>query len=452
MNISLLHGWFPIAVQVIAAVAVGIAVIWRPPRWNLRWLPIAVLVGVGVAFSAHWWIEYEHLSSDPAPQLFWAWIALAGLSVAVLGVGWRGTRWWRRVTSALAILLCLLCVALQLNLWVGYLPTVDSAWRQVTGAPIGGQIEMATLKAMQVKGIQPIRGTLVSVKIPADGSGFAHRDELVYLPPAWYATNPPPALPVLMMIGAEFSQPADWPNVGALKVLDDFAAEHGGNAPVVVFVDHSGAFSNDTECVNGPRGNAADHLTKDVPPFMVSTFGVHSDAAHWGIAGWSTGGTCALTLAVKYPQLFSVFVDIDGEIGPNAGTRQQTIYRLFGGDTQTWAAFDPTTLMIDHGHYPATSGWFAVSEATPSVHRPGAADPGSARALQQPDVLDHAAVAQYMCELASKSGIDCAVVSHEAQHDFPSAVGMFAAALPWLAGKLGVPGAPAVSLPGARPS
>ena len=32
-----------------------------------------------------------------------------------------------------------------------------------------------------------------------------------------------------------------------------------------VFVD-SGAFNNDTECVNRVRGNAADHLTKDVAP------------------------------------------------------------------------------------------------------------------------------------------------------------------------------------------
>ena len=37
---------------------------------------------------------------------------------------------------------------------------------------------------------------------------------------------------------------------------------------MLVFVDSGGAFNNDTECVNGTRGNAADHLTKDVVPFM----------------------------------------------------------------------------------------------------------------------------------------------------------------------------------------
>ena len=76
-----------------------------------------------------------------------------------------------------------------------------------------------------------------------------------------------------MMIGGEFNTPADWLRTGgAVKMLDDFAAAHHGNAPVVVFVDPGGAFNNDTECVNGSRGNSADHLTKDVVPYMVSHY------------------------------------------------------------------------------------------------------------------------------------------------------------------------------------
>ncbi len=51
-----------------------------------------------------------------------------------------------------------------------------------------------------------------------------------------------------------------------MSTADEFAAVHGGYAPVLVFVDPTGAFRNDTECVNGRRGNAADHLTKDVVP------------------------------------------------------------------------------------------------------------------------------------------------------------------------------------------
>ena len=103
----------------------------------------------------------------------------------------------------------------------------------------------------------------------------------------------------------------DWGREGAPAVIlwhgfarnahdfDDFAAAHHGFSPVLVFVDPTGSFDNDTECVNGARGNAADHLTKDIKPFMVSNFGVSPDRANWGVAGWSMGGTCAVGLAVS---------------------------------------------------------------------------------------------------------------------------------------------------------
>ena len=84
----------------------------------------------------------------------------------------------------------------------------------------------------------------------------------------------------------------------------------------MVFADSGGAFNNDTECVNGPRGNVADHLTKDVRPFMSADFGVSTDPANWGIAGWSMGGTCAVNLTTMHPELFSSFVDIAGDAMP----------------------------------------------------------------------------------------------------------------------------------------
>ena len=131
-------------------------------------------------------------------------------------------------------------------------------------------------------GAKPTKGTIVSVRIPDTASGFKHRDELVYLPPWWFASNPPPRLPVVMMMGGEFGHPKDWLGAGAGQRLDDFVTKHGGNGPVIVFADITGSFLNDTECVNGTRGNAADHLTKDIVPYMISNFGVSADAANWG--------------------------------------------------------------------------------------------------------------------------------------------------------------------------
>ena len=127
---------------------------------------------------------------------------------------------------------------------------------------------------------------------------------------------------------------------------------------MLVFVDSGGGFNIDTECVNGTRGNAADHLTKDVVPYMISNHGVSADRANWGVVGWSMGGTCAVDLTVMHPDMFSAFEDIAGDLGPNSGTKAQTIARLFGGNADAWAAFDPTTVITRHG---PTPGWRAGS-------------------------------------------------------------------------------------------
>ncbi|WP_369830488.1 alpha/beta hydrolase [Mycobacterium sp. 1245111.1] len=256
-----------------------------------------------------------------------------------------------------------------------------------------------------------------------------------------------------MMIGGEFNTPADWLRTGnAAKTIDELAATHGGSAPVFVFVDSGGAFNNDTECVNGSRGNAADHLTKDVVPFMVSKFGVSHEAVNWGIVGWSMGGTCALDLTVMHPELFSSFVDIAGNMGPEAGTKAQTIARLFGGNAAAWAAFDPSTVIAKYGLYTGVSGWFDVSSSTPSRRHHGLSvtGAGDTTLLDRDSVAnpnDQAAAAESLCDLGRAHGIDCTIVARPGNHDWPFASNAFAAALPWLAGQLGTPGVPTIAPP-----
>jgi S-formylglutathione hydrolase FrmB len=437
-HLSLMHGWLPVTVQVIAAAALIAAVSRRSGRWQVRWLPWALMVGGAVAASAYWYVASQGLSDNPAPNALWIWTGLTGFAAAVLVAGWRRARWRRRGVTVLALPLSLLCTALALNLWVGYFPTVQIAWNQLTAGPLPDQTDEVTVMAMQHERKIPSKGTVVPVDISDAVSGFRHRGELVYLPPAWYATNPPPKLPTVMMLGGEFNTPADWLRAGqAIKTIDDFAAAHRGYAPVLVFADPGGAFNNDTECVNGSRGNSADHLTKDVVPFMVSKFGVSPERAKWGIVGWSMGGTCAVDLAVMHPDMFSAFEDIAGDIGPNSGTKDQTIARLFGGNVDAWAAFDPTTVITRHGPYTGLAGWFDVNGSTATLQR---------------TKNDQAAAANSLCALGAANGINCAVVSQPGQHDWPFASHAFAAALPWLAGQIGTPDVPPTPLPPVAPS
>jgi S-formylglutathione hydrolase FrmB len=452
---SLMHGWVPTTVQVVTAIVLALAVGWRSRRWRTLWLPVAALLGGAGAYGARWYIVDRGLSGEPAPSALWLWIALTGMAAAVLILGWRSARLWRRGAALLAVPLCLLSAVLVLNLWVGYFPTVQSAWSQLTSGPLPDQTDRATITAMAATGTRPPHGSVVPVVIPSDASHFKHRGELVYLPPEWFASNPPPQLPTVMMIGGQFNTPADWTRAGnAVKTIDDFAAVHHGNAPVLVFVDSGGAFNNDTECVNGVRGNAADHLTKDVVPFMVSSFGVSPDRAGWGVAGWSMGGTCAVDLTVMHPEMFSAFVDLAGDFFPNAGNKAQTIARLFGGNADAWAAFDPTTVINRHGHYSDVAGWFAISsDGPPTPHHDFAiADAGSIRLAGRDAAANpsnQTAAAYSLCALGRAQGIDCAVVPQPGNHDWPFADRAFAAALPWLAGRLGTPAVPPVALPAA---
>jgi S-formylglutathione hydrolase FrmB len=291
------------------------------------------------------------------------------------------------------------------------------------------------------------------VNIPSDASQFNHRTEYVYLPPVWFA-RPTVTLPTVMMIGGEFNTPADWLRSGAAATtLDTFAASNGGATPVFVFVDAGGSFNNDTECVNGPRGQVADHLTNDVVPYMVSTFGVNASRAGWGVVGWSMGGTCAVDLTVMHPELFSSFVDIAGDMGPNAGTKPQTIKRLFGGDAAQWSAYDPSTVITKHGPYQGITGWFAISsDPPPAGIKPAAEiDDEHAIGLGGQDAYEHTndqtQAAHTLCSLGRANGIDCAVVASPGRHDWPFAATVFASSLPWLAGQVGSPGVSRIPLP-----
>jgi len=451
-QLSLLHGWLPAAVQVLTLLVTVSATDWRRRRWRRWGFPVALIVAAAVTALAYRYIASLGVAGDPAPASLWLWIAMSGLAIGVLLLGWPGARWWRRGVAVLSVPLCALCAVLALNVWVGYFPTVSTAWNQLTAGPLPDQIDRLKVTAMQVEGTKPSKGVVVPVTIGADASHFPHRPELVYLPPAWFATNPPPRLPTVMMISSAFNTPADWLRAGgAFDTVDNFAAHHQGYAPALVFVDATGAFDNDTECVNGSRGNAADHLTKDVVPFMVSNFGVSADRANWGVAGWSMGGTCAVDLTVMHPDVFSAFVDVAGDVRPNVGTKEQTIARLFGGNQAAWAAYDPITVINRHGRYSEVSGWFDVPAPSGPHNLAQAAGPTGTSTpdpIANPEGQDAAAYS--LCNAAAASGINCAVATQPGRHDWPFAAQAFAAALPWLASTLGTPNTEPVQLPQRR--
>ena len=222
----------------------------------------------------------------------------------------------------------------------------------------------------------------------------------------------------------------------------------------MVFVDSGGSFNNDTECVNGVRGNVADHLTKDVVPYVNAHYGTSASSADWGIVGWSMGGTCAVDLTVMHPELFSSFLDIAGDTGPNAGTKDQTVARLYGGNAGDVGAVRPgdgdhqtRSLqgcfgMVRHLHRQADAAQVGRRRRRRRARRPRR---GRACRATRPRPPTRCAAS------AGRKGITCSVVPTTGRHDWPLATQVFTAALPWLAGAVHTPGVPAVPLPAGAP-
>ena len=449
-GLSLLRGWLPLAIYGVAVAAVLVAAGRRSRRWWMRRLPVAFVVGAALIAAVRLIFDSQGWGPNyPAPM--WPWLGLTGVAAGVLVLGWAGAPRWRRTVAVVAVPLCVLATATATNSALGYLPTATAAWLRVSGRQPAQWIDETKLAVLQHDGARPATGTVVTVRTPGDISGFTHRGELVYLPPVWFTSNPPPRLPVVMVVGPEFSTPRDWLLYGRqLNVLDDFVRRHHGVAPVVVFPDTSGSFTNDTECVNGPRGNAADHVIKEFVPYVIANFDLAESPSHWGVTGWSSGGTCSIMFLVRHPELFGAAVDLDGQLGPNAGTKNQTIARLFGGDADAWKAFDPRTVVQAHGPYQDKAVWVGVSADIPARYFPPGDRPLPAGALADWDnhSEDHTKTAAQLCELLSSSGIECSVNGYPGGHDYASAAVGFADALPWLAGRIGTPGIPQTALPG----
>ncbi len=444
-GISLLGGWFPITIEILSIVVLIVAIGWRTRRWRLVWVPISAAIGVVAALGARTYMNSEGLASDPAPFLLWVWTALGAATIAVAALGFRSARWWRRGLSLLAIPLVVVSALTVLNQWVGYYPTIQKAWGDLTSGPLPDQIDAKDLPGL--RNTHPDTGKVVTVNIPDTGSGFKRRSEYVYLPPIWFTGNTPPKLPAVMMIAGEFSNPSNWIRTGnAISVVDGYAKAHGGAAPVLVFVDNSGSFNNDTECVNGPRGNVADHLTKEVRPYVISQFGTSADPVNWGVVGWSAGGTCAIDLAVMHPDLFTTFEDIGGDRGPNSGTKQQTIDRLYGGDAAAWDAYDPRTVMAKHGPYNGVAGYFDDSQEPaddkskdlPDRPRDRLAPVGFGGYDDDDEFREKGALPD-LCKAALAVNIGCTLHVYIGYHTWQFAARAFSDAMPWIAQRVQTP-------------
>ncbi len=294
------------------------------------------------------------------------------------------------------------------NRYFDYIPTLEELFGR-TARDESSVADVAKQKTV------PTRGKVITIAIAGTTSGFAARDALVYLPPAWFET-PRPKLPVIELLAGEPGATDNWTQGGFADVTSDrYAAEHGGRAPILVMADNNGSDTADTECV----GTSEQYLTVDVPRFVVDRFSTSSDPEQWAIGGLSEGGMCGLMLSLRHPEQYRTFIDYGGLLGPrNAddNTIGDTVDVYFGGDQRQFDAHEPLAILAAGG-FEELGGWFVVGSED--------ADPLAAQKMLVP--------------AAKRAGLDvCSVIVPGGEHTFQVWSQAFADSLPWVAARLGI--------------
>lgn len=381
LDLSLINGPIPVAATASGALALAALTARRSRRWWTRVVPAITLacaaVTAGLAFVVdHVWRPWPE--PLPAVLVVWAGATLLAvcLAVARLPVG----RWWSRVLAvALALVVAASAVAAG-NAHFGWYPTsraVLEAFRNDrvdfadAAKPASSVVEVPAGQALADVWRRPAelpeRGVVSEVEIPG---AFRARPAWIYLPPA-YAATPRPRLPVVVLLSGQPGSPRDWFDAGRVaERLDAFAREHDGLAPIVVAADQLGARTANPLCLDSELGQSETYLAREVPGWIRQRLTVDERREAWTIAGFSQGGTCALQLAVRAPDVYGNFIDLSGQREPTLGTRQQTVRAAFGGDEAAFTRVNPLDVLARE-RFPHTAGVIVTGRDDALYHQAG---------------------------------------------------------------------------------
>ncbi|TYC73693.1 alpha/beta hydrolase-fold protein [Streptomyces sp. CB01881] len=196
-------------------------------------------------------------------------------------------------------------------------PSNEGGMEGVTDLPKGPPEEVGKIESVQVSGKE---------------TGLSDQ-MFVYLPPEYF--DPKLAMvrfPVLLAISG-------FPGT-SLNLMKDLPVPQtswelrkaGKMAPaIIVMARPTVAPPRNTECVDVPGGARTESwFAKDVPDALRATYRVSRSASSWGVLGFSTGGSCAMRLAMRYPEVFASGVGMHGDF--KVAEDQFTGGSLFGGD------------------------------------------------------------------------------------------------------------------------
>lgn len=430
--------WGPVSIGL--AVLVALFAIWQVRKTlSARAHVFLLLAVVAVTGVAAFIINVVvRLVAEGIALPTWLWIGYALLILAYTCIfvttGWKARhigRRFRRVVSGLCTLVfALISTGLGVNAFYGGYPTLASAIGVTVPAVSLAEAQASPQSSPFSSGNKslaaawvaptgmPTEGTVVKTNVPSQDSTFTPRDAYIYLPPA-YMTSQRPLLPVLVLLAGQPGSPDDWFNMGgAQDILNAYAAQHQGLAPVVIAIDQLGGNWTDPLCSDTSHGNIATYLQETVPAWITENLQVDTDHSHWAIGGLSNGGTCALQTSLRAPQVYSAFLDMSGEGHPSLGTLDLTIAKGFDGDQDAFDANDPLT-MLQRGTFtqPGPTGIFSIGTN---------------------DNANYTKDLHSVYEAAVAAGLQVQWKTYEGKHEWKVWEATLTDALPWLGQRAGI--------------
>ena len=242
-------------------------------------------------------------------------------------------------------LLTLAAIGLAANNWGGFY----SSWGDLLGTDQGGtatitngadagsvsgragvRVQDSRTVPLMISGASGSGGTLQKVVVHGASTGL-NEPAYVYLPPQYrdpaYAHR---SFPVILVFTGYPGTPENlitrmkYPTVAAQAIY-----QRQLQPTVLVLMRPSVQMPRDTECQNVPGGPQAEtFFTSDLRRAMAADYRVGTAGAGWGVIGDSTGGYCALKLAMRHPEAFTAAASLSGYY---RSAEDSTTGDLFGG-------------------------------------------------------------------------------------------------------------------------
>ena len=228
----------------------------------------------------------------------------------------------------------------------------------------------------------PARGSVTTDSLRSNALG-AWKKFVVWTPPGYDARDTTRRYPVVYALHGAWGRETDWVALGGLdRTLDSLAAA-GMRAPIVVMPDGDDGWwttwaqlvdvagcrrtprdeNADTYCV--PWGKYDDYVARDLVARVDSTWRTDARREGRAVMGLSMGGYGAITIALRYPEVFAAAASHSGVLAPALpadgvpwGGRRRvraleahytrvwaSLEAAFGADSVSWTARDPARLL-----------------------------------------------------------------------------------------------------------